>query len=213
MLTLEGAIDAGIAGYRLLDHPFYRRWEAGTLARQELAAYAAQYRHVEARLPGFLADLADSLPPGAARDLVQRNLADELGDPVAHLELFDRFAGAVRAGAEPPSPATEELCRTYAEVLERGPVAALAGLLAYEQQAPEVATTKAAGLRCHYGVGAAGTLFWDHHGVVDTDHSAWTAGALRSLGADPEVVRSSGRAVARAWWRFLDEREAATQAA
>ena len=36
---------------RLLAHPFYRRWEAGTLERAELAAYAAQYRHFEAALP------------------------------------------------------------------------------------------------------------------------------------------------------------------
>ena len=35
-----GLIWAGIGGKRLLDHPFYRRWEAGTLARGELAAYA-----------------------------------------------------------------------------------------------------------------------------------------------------------------------------
>jgi len=33
-----GLIWAGIGGKRLLDHPFYRRWEAGTLASGELAA-------------------------------------------------------------------------------------------------------------------------------------------------------------------------------
>ena len=32
-----GLIWAGIGGRRLLNHPFYRRWEAGTLARGELA--------------------------------------------------------------------------------------------------------------------------------------------------------------------------------
>ena len=39
---------------RLLAHPFYRRWEAGTLQPGELGAYAAQYRHFEAALPDVL---------------------------------------------------------------------------------------------------------------------------------------------------------------
>ena len=30
-LDLRPAIDAALVGRRLLDHPFYQRWEAGTL--------------------------------------------------------------------------------------------------------------------------------------------------------------------------------------
>ncbi len=59
-----GLIWAGIGGKRLLDHPFYRRWEAGTLARGELAAYAEQYRHIEAALPEVLRRVASNLPDG-----------------------------------------------------------------------------------------------------------------------------------------------------
>ena len=52
---------------RLLAHPFYRRWEAGTLERGELAAYAAQYRHFEAALPDVLERVVDAhrRPDGA----------------------------------------------------------------------------------------------------------------------------------------------------
>ena len=52
---------------RLLAHPFYRRWEAGTLDRRELAAYAAQYRHFEAALPGVLDAVVHDIDDPAAR--------------------------------------------------------------------------------------------------------------------------------------------------
>ena len=39
-----------IVGRHLLAHPFYRRWEAGTLSEGGLAAYAEQYRHIEREL-------------------------------------------------------------------------------------------------------------------------------------------------------------------
>jgi pyrroloquinoline quinone (PQQ) biosynthesis protein C len=80
---------------------------------------------------------------------------------------------------------------------------------AYEVQAAEVARTKADGLRTHYGVGPAGTAFWEVHAGLEEDHAGWTVAALAAVAADPgEVARAAG-ASARAWWAFLDEREAA----
>ena len=87
---------------RLLAHPFYRRWEAGTLERAELAAYAAQYRHFEAVLPDVLERVVQRVEDPTARGLVQANLDDERGVPAPHLELFEGFADAV--GAHPPPP-------------------------------------------------------------------------------------------------------------
>ena len=31
--------------WNVLQHPFYERWSAGELTREELATYAGQYRH------------------------------------------------------------------------------------------------------------------------------------------------------------------------
>ena len=83
-----------IVGRHLLTHPFYRRWEAGTLTEGELAAYAEQYRHIERELPVTLAAIAGGLPAGRARELVEANLADELGSPEPHAQLFESFARA-----------------------------------------------------------------------------------------------------------------------
>ena len=211
--TIDETVSTATTGLRLLEHPFYRRWEAGELAEGELAAYAAQYRHFEAMLPRFLGALAGSLPEGEARRAVTANLADECGDPVPHVELFEGFAGALGAPQTEATPATRALLGAYDAVLSQGPVSALAGLLAYEHQAPEIADSKAAGLRAHYGLDGGAVGFWDHHATVDVAHRTWTSDALAGLEAPTEVDAAATRVVAEAWWGFLDEREAARPAA
>lgn len=206
-------VHSAVSGRELLTHPFYRRWESGYLAPGELADYAVQYRAFEAALPAVLTAVADRLreqgdPASAA--VVERNLADELGRPRPHLELFDAFARAVGADpATPAGPAAVALVDTYRALVSEGPAAALAGLAAYETQAAAVASTKAAGLRRWYGTPPAGTAFWDVHARMDADHAQWAAEALDSMEADPDVVAASARRGAEAWWALLDEREAA----
>jgi pyrroloquinoline-quinone synthase len=202
--SLAGALD----GRRLLDHPFYRRWTAGEVSMGELSAYAAEYRHFERYLPVFLADLVSSLPQGAARSLVEANLGDELGDSIPHVELFETFASAVGAPAKEPSEATRRLLGTYRQSLQDGPDAALSAFLAYEYQAPDVASSKAAGLREHYGLDESGIEFWSHHSRVDRRHSAWAQRAVEDLAPSEDAVVRSLRESADAWWAFLDEREA-----
>jgi pyrroloquinoline-quinone synthase len=205
---LDRVLAATLADRRLLDHPFYRRWEAGQVSMPELAAYAAQYRHFERYLPGFLSQLTAALGDGPARDLVAANLADEQGDPVPHAELFEQFAAAVAAGADAASPATTRLCGTYDHLLSDGPTSGLAGFLAYESQATEIAQSKADGLRRHYQLDDAALRFWDHHAQVDVRHHAWAREALATSVCADSAVESDLRRAADAWWAFLDEREA-----
>lgn len=191
-----------------MDHPFYRRWEAGGLAEGELASYAGQYRYFEESLPVTLGAIARNLPAGRARDLVRANLADELGPPVSHIELFDLFAQAVGATAEPPGEAVTDLVEVYRRSAADDPSAALAVVAAYELQAGEIAATKAVGLRDHYGVGEPGTRFWDVHATTEADHARWTVDALVELD-NLEAIGAAARRSAEAWWSFLDERELA----
>lgn len=196
-------------GRRLLDHPFYRRWEAGTLAAGELAAYAEQYRVVERALPGVLRAVVDRLPGGPARDLVAANLADEESVPEPHAALFESFASAV--GARPAAPVTAATARLVAlqqSAAAAGPGTALAVVAAYEIQSAEVAVTKSAGLARHYGVDPEGTRFWDVHAAMEASHAAWAAEALALLDPDPHDLAGAARASGDAWWALLDEREA-----
>jgi pyrroloquinoline-quinone synthase len=207
---IDAVLDEVLRDRRLLAHPFYRRWEAGTLERAELAAYAAQYRHFEAALPDVLERIVNGIDDAVARDLVQANLDDERGVPAPHLELFDGFAAAVGAPAHADAtPATAALVNLYTSVAGESPVTALAALAAYEVQASEIASSKAEGLRARYGVAEAGTRFWDVHSGVDQAHGDWTSDALATIAVDPDEVRRAASSAAAAWWAFLDEREEA----
>ena len=175
---------------------------------EELAAYAAQYRYFERYLPSFLSRLVDLLPDGASRRLVMANLADELGDPIAHVELFERFAEAVGSDGAQPSAAMSDLLDTYEGLLSEGAMAGLAGLVGYEAQASDVARRKADGLRSHHGLDANALSFWEHHAAVDARHREWTLDALAENASAPDEAVPFARLSAEAWWAFLDEREA-----
>jgi pyrroloquinoline quinone (PQQ) biosynthesis protein C len=209
---LTATVATSLQGRTLLTHPFYLRWEAGELGLQELAEYAVHYRAFEAVLPTVLSVVVDRLMAEAeleAAELVTRNLADELGRPEPHLAMFDTFAAALPAAeAAAPGRAAEALAATYRELAEQSPVAAIAGLAAYETQAASIAASKGDGLRRWYGVDAAGTKFWDVHAAMDVDHGEWAVEALALLGADESEVADASRRAADAWWSLLDEREA-----
>jgi len=202
-----------LRGRHLLDHPFYRRWEAGTLERHELAAYAGQYRHFETALPDVLEQVAGRIEDPGARRLVQANLDDERGVPAPHVELFEGFARAVGAPVVPATPATAALVGMYRRsAAEDAPAAALAALAAYEVQAPAVAASKADGLRLRYGLDHGGTRFWDVHAQAEEAHGDWMVEAIAALGPDLRTVASAAAAGAEAWWSFLDERQACAAA-
>jgi pyrroloquinoline-quinone synthase len=195
-----------IGSHRLLEHPFYRRWEAGQLSGAELALYAEQYRHFEAQLPSFLEGLSD-LVDGQARALVEANLADEVGDEVTHLALFEDYAESVGAGQAAATPAMAALVALYAEVLRRGDGAYGVGvLLGYEVQAADVAASKGEALLGAYGLAPRACRFWQLHAELEVEHAAWSLRAAEGL--DESTVTAGARASAAAWWAFLDEREA-----
>ena len=88
-------------------------------------------------------------------------------------------------------------------------MAALAAVAAYEVQAPDIAASKADGLRCRYGLDDDGTRFWDVHAGIDEGHGAWMLEALAQSADGPSAVTAPATAAADAWWAFLDERQAA----
>jgi pyrroloquinoline-quinone synthase len=92
-------LEASIAKYDLLCHPFYKAWAAGELTREDLREYAQQYfPHVE-EFPSYLAEFAIRLEDGELRRAVLANMIDEKGSPdglgkesVPHAELWLDFA-------------------------------------------------------------------------------------------------------------------------
>lgn len=213
-------LDRATRDRRLLEHPFYRAWAAGTLTREDLRRYSTQYwRQVEA-FPDYLRSLANRLPAGPA-EIVKRNLRDEVEDD--HAGLWLQFAealggSATEVKASAAEPETTACVAAFVRSAARSPEFALGMIYGYESQTPAVAATKIAGLRDHYGIEGSAAHYFELHGELDVQHTAELAEAL-SLTVSDEAgaaeAEAGARAGAEAIWLLLDgvERVRETQPA
>lgn len=207
-----GPIDRMMEERHLLTHPFYRRWQKGTVSLEVLRSYAAQYYAYESALPSFLTAAMAHFDDGPVRACLADNLADEAGGPEPHPELWLRFAEGLGLAREEVTaaellPRTTNLVETYRSLCERGGEEALAALYAYEAQFPAVAATKAEGLRSFYGITDPRALeFFDLHSTLDVEH----AEGIRSGLVDSQPAREAAALALDAWWGMLDSFEAAS---
>ena len=209
--TIAQRLDEVVATKKLLDHPFYEAWAAGTLTKDDLNFYSRQYwRQVES-FPAYLDHLAERLPEGLARETVLENLADERNDD--HPGLWLRFAGALDAApqevyATAPEPETTECVKTFELATTDAPLPFALGMLyAYESQTPEVAHTKVEGLRDHYGVDGEAVEYFRLHGELDVEHAKGLAAAIAEVAVTEEEVRQAEAGAATgagAIWGLLD---------
>lgn len=214
-MDLLDRIDALIAERHLLKHPFYADWRAGTLPREALQDYAAQYYAFESNFPRFLSALHTRSERRDVRQALLDNLWDEEHGEANHAELWLRFGEGVGATREQIRQAeyhdaTRALVDTYRELVAEAPLAAgVAAVYAYEAQVPEVAAEKASGLRERYGVGDKRALaFFDLHSTLDVEHSAAERGMIRALSdtpADEDAAVAATERTLDAWWAFLDD--------
>ena len=92
-MDLWSRLDDVRARWDVLEHPFYTRWSAGELSREDLARYAGQYRHAVVAL----AQAADRAAHAASR-AERAELAAHAGEEAAHVSLWDAFADCGRHG-------------------------------------------------------------------------------------------------------------------
>jgi pyrroloquinoline-quinone synthase len=206
-------LDELIQSRTILAHPFYRAWQNGELTREQLAAYATVYYPHVAAFPGYLERAISRAADPVIRAELADNLADELGNPAAHGELWLDFAeevGADRAAvaAAAPHPAAACTVEAFNTQAVGDSAGAIAALYAYESQQPEVAKQKLAGLRDLYAVTAPRALaYFEVHAEADVRHSAGERSAMvRCLeaGASHESVVESARTALDAYWGLLD---------
>ena len=207
---LKRKLDEATKDHRILEHPFYKAWAAGTLSLEDLAHYSAQYwRQVEA-FPGYLESVGARLPEGSAKEIVTENLRDEVeGD---HLGLWLDFAKGVGAEADQvrsAQPATQTtLCvESFSNGMKTASLPFALGMLyAYESQTPGVAETKVSGLREHYGVDGKPLEYFELHGELDVEHADDLVRALASVVDGEAAVREAeagAKAGAEAIWNLL----------
>jgi pyrroloquinoline-quinone synthase len=183
----------------VLRHPFYRRWSAGELSREELARYSGQYRHAV----GAIATLSDAAAvAGGERPALRRHAAEELG----HVRLWDEFVASSGGSVDDaPTPETEECVRAW--TAEGDLLSSLVRLYAIESGQPEISRTKREGLLDRYGFeNGPGTGYFRVHETRDSEHAAEARALISELGGseDADRLAADAEAAFRANWRLLD---------
>jgi pyrroloquinoline-quinone synthase len=222
-------LEASIARYDLLCHPFYKAWAAGELTRDDLREYARNYYpHVEA-FPGYLAELAVRLDEGELRRAVLANMCEEKGaaegsgkdsEPHSepHSELWLDFAEGMGAPRDmrghKPLPEIGNLIAHFHCVAGEGtPEEALAAFYAYESQVPRVAKEKERGLREMYGADDKTVGYFALHATADIFHSnVWHKQLEKRVAANPETAQAAldaAEKTAQLLWKALDGIDAA----
>ncbi len=192
-------INASRRRWDVLQHPFYRRWSAGELTGEELAAYSGQYRHAVVAIAELSAAAAAALPD---RPELERHAAEER----AHVSLWDGFVE--EAGGDRGAAATGETSTCVDAWTGPGePLELLARLYAVESSQPAISETKRNGLLGSYGFAdGPGTAYFRVHSSRDIEHAAEVRELVSELAgeADEDAVVAAAEAAFRANWRLLD---------
>jgi len=171
-------IEEKIEKHHLLNHSFYRAWNAGELDRSVIQEYAAQYfKHVSA-FPRYLSSIHSNCEDISVRQEILENLIDEERGKENHPELWMRFAegmGKDRKAVQetPPIEETEALVNSFMKLSkdERYHIG-FGALYCYESMVPEIAENKIDGLKKFYGVanGEETLKFFEVHQHADKWH-------------------------------------------
>jgi pyrroloquinoline-quinone synthase len=194
-------IEESRARHNVLEHPFYVRWSAGELTREELARYSGQYRHATEALARLCRQAADAAPEDR-RDEITLHADEE----EAHVGLWDGFVEAAggEIGAEPTAETAE--CVT-AWTAPDGYLAELARMYAIESGQPEISRIKREGLSSFYGIdGGPGSEYFRIHEEADHAHAEESRRLIEDAmsPADEDAVVQAAESAFRANWRLLD---------
>ena len=140
--TFFDRIQHRIADRSLLDHPFYRAWQAGDLTMGDLRIYAAQYYHFEAAFPTLLSAVHSRCDDREVRQSILDNLWDEEHGETNHRALWLDFCESIGLGRDEPEtteplPGTRTMLDSYRSICREGTFQeGLAAIYAYEEQVP-----------------------------------------------------------------------------
>jgi pyrroloquinoline-quinone synthase len=212
-------LDARIAKFDLLCHPFYKAWAAGELTREDLREYARNYFHQVNAFPEYLAEFAARLSEGQMKRAVLANRDEEIGADGTrpHAELWLDFLEGMGGGREAVDTPVAEVCALnesfHSIARDASSEEALAAFYAYESQVPRVAAEKARGLRDMYGADAKTCEYFTLHTTADVYHSrVWKHQLAKVVEDDTEAARRALNAAenaGKALWAALDGIEAA----
>ena len=197
--SLWDRIEQARAKWNVLEHPFYVRWTAGELSREELAEYSGQYRHATNAIATLAGEIRDQLP---GRDELRSHAREE----ESHVELWDGFVDAV-GGSRDARPTPETAACVEAWTAAGGPLPALGRMYAIESGQPEISRVKRDGLASFYGIdGGPGTDYFRVHEQRDREHADEARRLIEeAMGpGDEDAIVAAAEMAFRANWRLLD---------
>lgn len=201
-MRLFERLDAVRDQWNVLRHPFYKRWSAGELSREELAFYAGEYRHAVVAL----ADAAEAAATACDASM-RAELEGHAVEERAHVALWDRFADVLDADLEREPLEETATCagawKSASDALE-----GLVVLYAVEAGQPAISRTKLEGLVAHYGIAEHGpaTDYFSLHADLDHEHARQSRELLEDRVTDADADRllaAAGRAL-EGNWTLLD---------
>ncbi len=135
-MDIKKELDAVVAKYDLLSHPFYKAWNTGELPVEALKTYAEEYGAFVQTVPSGWAGHGD---------------AKTASEEVMHAVLWEKFAnGLGTTSTNAPSIEQTKALVAHCNSLFSQPVTALGGLYAFEAQQPHTSVSKLDGIREHY---------------------------------------------------------------
>lgn len=140
-------LNALVAQFNLNAHPFYQDWRMGTLRKDKLAQYSAEYG-------AFVATIAKGW-----ETIGEHHYADEERE---HEVLWSQFKNDLGVTDGASLPSTETLV-TAANNLFGSKPEAMGALFAFEAQQPLTAQSKLDGLNEHYNFSEKGKEYFAVH--------------------------------------------------
>ena len=170
-------LDQKIQEKHLLNHPFYKTWNAGELSHEAIKEYSAQYfKHVSS-FPRYLSSIHSNCDDLKIRQMLLDNLIDEERGSENHPELWMRFAEGMGNSRNEVLNTdllseTRGLVDTFMTLSKANKYhIGLAALYCYESMQPEISETKKEGLQRFYNINDEETLkFFTVHMHADKWH-------------------------------------------
>ncbi len=187
-MTTKQRLDAIISRYDLLNHPFYKAWNEGTLPVEALKIYAEEY----GAFVGIIADGWETLG--------SKQYADE---ERYHVSLWSKFAESLGTeAADGRLPETQHLLTECRQNFAT-PETAAGAMYAFEVQQPETSKSKIAGLREHYSLGEEAEVYFHEH-TANQHETRALLNRMAAMNADAQdkAVEACER-TAKAMWDAL----------
>jgi len=187
-LLFKTMVEEKIAENHLLNHSFYKAWNAGELKIETIQEYASQYFNHVSAFPRYISGIHTNCEDISIRQELLGNLIEEEKGEENHPELWLRFGEGMGKSRDAIANSqaikeTNELVDTFMKLSrDEKTHIGMAALYCYESMVPEIAENKIDGLKKYYNINDENTLkFFTVHIHADKWHREVISELLSNL--------------------------------